>query len=115
MPLPFESKSLKHTIISMSPLVRVSTAKLARQDIYGNWWLIETWIFSDDPEQFNRQIIHKTDREALKVHDLIVHGLRFKYLKLWNKRRAGVSCDEAKVTARNNEAWHLCKTIAASY
>lgn len=84
------NKSLKQTIISTTPWVWVSTAKLARHDCSGRWWLIETWIFSDDYEQFNRQIIHKTDKEALKIHDYIVANLRFKYLQLWDKRRKGV-------------------------
>ncbi len=42
----------------ITPLIRVSSAALYREDWPSNYWLVETWIFSDDPRQRNRQIIH---------------------------------------------------------
>lgn len=42
----------------ITPLIRVSSAALLREEVWGRWWLVETWIFSDDERQKNRQIIH---------------------------------------------------------
>jgi hypothetical protein len=60
--------------------IRVSTAKFNRNEYYGGGiGLIETWIFSDDKRQPNRQIFHKSERQAEKVHAYIVNNLRSKY------------------------------------
>ena len=72
-----ESRSLAHTRIT--PKIRVSTAALPREDYWGNWMLIETWIFSDDPRQRSTQIIHKSEPQALRAHAVVVRGLRNKF------------------------------------
>ena len=38
--------------------IRVSSAAIFRNVHFGDYWLIETWVFSADPRQRNRQIIH---------------------------------------------------------
>lgn len=76
---------------AITPAIWVSSAALCRDDWFGKWWLIETWIFSDDPRQKNRQIIHgdapfasgKPDEricdKARKVHAHIADSLRKKF------------------------------------
>jgi len=83
--------NVMRTIIQVNPWVWVSSAKLPRRGHWGGeYWLIETWIFSDDPRQVHRQVIHKTEKEALIIHKRMVAGLRHKFLMLWNKTRKGV-------------------------
>ncbi len=52
--------------------IRVSTAKFP-STLYDFVW--ETWIFSDDERQKSRQLWHKTEQEAIKVHNYIVNNL----------------------------------------
>lgn len=73
--------------------IRVSSAALHRTEWHGSYWLIETWIFSDDPAQKCHQVIHGTPTsfqgerppdervvaEARKVHGYMVDGLRKKF------------------------------------
>lgn len=74
--------------------IRVSTAALHREEYFGSYWLIETWIFSDDPKQKNTQIIHgspssmngekppceKICEKARRIHAQISDSLRKKYV-----------------------------------
>ena len=73
--------------------VRVSSAALHRVEWQGSWWLVETWIFSDDPRQRNVQVVHgecssmngeRPPREELcatarRIHAQMVDGLRRKF------------------------------------
>lgn len=72
--------------------IRVSSAAIYREDWWGRWWLVETWIFSDDPRQKNRQIIHgdcssvggappheRICATARKVHSHIAENLRRRF------------------------------------
>ena len=71
--------------------IRVSSAARPRAN-FGGWWLVETWIFSDDPRQRNRQVVHgecflhhdcPPNRDlcgkARKVHDYIAANLKAKF------------------------------------
>lgn len=77
---------------AITPLIRVSSAALYREDWWGRWWLVETWIFSDDQRQRNRQIIHgdcfavgggppheRICATARKVHGQIAENLRRRF------------------------------------
>jgi hypothetical protein len=76
----------------ITPIIRVSSAALMRDDWWGSWWLVETWIFSDDPRQKSRQIIHgdsgagggrppheRICATARKVHGQIAENLRRRF------------------------------------
>ncbi len=59
----------------------VSSAALYRADWPADWWLVETWIFSDDPSQKTHQTIHgdcqASSKRALEELSTIarkVHG-----------------------------------------
>lgn len=67
--------------------IRVSTAALYRDDLPHPYWLIETWIFSDDPRQKSHQVVHGTPSAmgavnyydvmyARKIHKIITNNLR---------------------------------------
>jgi len=74
--------------------IRVSSAALHHEEYHGSYWLIETWIFSDDPAQENVQVIHGTpssmhgekppyERDcatARRIHAQMVAGLRRKHI-----------------------------------
>lgn len=77
--------------------IRVSTAAIWREEHFGKYFIVETWIFSDDPRQKSRQIIHGTPSEfsvsqalqaaqeppefrtAQKVHRQIANNLKAIY------------------------------------
>lgn len=69
--------------------IRVSSAAIFREEYFGKYWLIETWIFSDDPRQRNTQIIHGSPSgdtpsrvfcdKAKKVHQYISSNLQKKF------------------------------------
>jgi hypothetical protein len=74
--------------------IRVSSAALYRKEYFGSYWLVETWIFSDDPHQQNDQIIHGTCAdygskhlreslcsEARKIHGYIAGNLLRKFTR----------------------------------
>lgn len=75
----------------ITPSIRVSSAALYREDWPADYWLVETWIFSDDPHQESRQIIHgdaspscskrleELSAKARKVHAQIASNLMQKY------------------------------------
>ena len=65
---------IKSTIINDK--LRVSSAIERRIDWFGDWDLIETWIFSDDGIHKSRQIFSKTPEKAMNAHDLIVGILK---------------------------------------
>lgn len=44
----------------ITPDIRVSSAALYRADLPGPYWLVETWVFSNDTAQRNVQVIHGT-------------------------------------------------------
>jgi hypothetical protein len=71
--------------------IHISSAALPRSD-FGGWWLIETWIFSDDPRQRNVQVVHgecflhvgcppnqDICNKARKAHGHIAANLRAKF------------------------------------
>jgi len=76
---------IMHTRIT--PDIRVSTAGIYRAEWHGSYYIVETWIFSDDPRQVNTQVIHGTPhrldfytlREAVKVHRYIADNLKERY------------------------------------
>ncbi len=63
----------------ITPLVRVSTGAVHYDgEYFSERWQIETWIFSDDPRQANRQVIHgdawsKEDASAGRIADKARH------------------------------------------
>jgi len=69
--------------------IRVSTAAIFREEYFGKYWLIETWIFSDDLRQRSRQIIHGSSSgdtpsprlcdKAKEVHQHISYNLHQKF------------------------------------
>jgi len=71
--------------------IRVSSAALYREEYFGSYWMVETWIFSDDPRQQSHQIIHgdpsvwsslgleNTCAIARKVHAYVAANLMAKY------------------------------------
>lgn len=88
--------NLKHRNIrirqdQITDKIRVSTAAIWREEIFCDgpheYWLVETWCFSDDPRQRSFQVIHGTPTHlhneirwiAMKTHDYIVKNLRGKY------------------------------------
>jgi hypothetical protein len=84
------NQQLASTLVT--PHICVSSAAIRRDDWWGKWWLVETWIFSDDPRQRDRQIIHNKGMSgggdapperlcdtARKVHEYVVDGLRRKF------------------------------------
>jgi hypothetical protein len=74
----------------ITDLIRVSSAALHRDEWFGSYWLVETWVFSDDPRQRTFQVIHgdctsmygerpphpELCDEARKIHRHIVNNLR---------------------------------------
>lgn len=75
----------------ITPLIRVSSAAIYYEDWPADYWLVETWIFSDDPQQESHQIIHGTTSpscsqrlaelsdKARNVHAQIASNLMQKY------------------------------------
>ena len=75
--------------------IRVSTAAIYREGMIGPYWLVETWIFSDDPyRQLSSQIIHGTPSaldgpeemltsrlagKARRIHGHIASNLRHRF------------------------------------
>ena len=71
--------------------IRVSTAAIFRDDLPCPYWLVETWIFSDDKRQRSHQIVHGTPsafndfipgsiiNKAKIVHRTITNNLRVKH------------------------------------
>ena len=49
--------------------IRVSSAAIARRESFGNYYLIETWCFSDDPRQKSFQVVHGS-KSSLDFNDL---------------------------------------------
>lgn len=85
---------IRHDIIQKEPLIMVSTCALFRGEVWGAYWLIETWVFSDSKEQRNVQVIHGTPgtdsdgqraphthfvEKAKKVHDYIAGNLKKRF------------------------------------
>ena len=76
--------NLENTKVSKSvlwdqllPKMRVSTAVIYREALaYGSF--IETWCFSEYPWQDNIQVIHRSHREAVKIHHYIADNMRNK-------------------------------------
>lgn len=67
------SENLART--QVTPLIRVSTAAIDYEEPFPREQL-ETWIFSDDPRQRSRQIIHRRGRaDAVRVHRHIASNL----------------------------------------
>ena len=74
----------------ITPKIRVSTAAIFRNDLPWDYWLVETWFFSEDKRQKSHQIIHGTPyafpnettpnlsiiRKAKNVHAQITNNLR---------------------------------------
>jgi hypothetical protein len=93
VPTAFRNRAVNLGKDTITNRVRVSTAALLRIDPHvGDYWLVETWIFSGDPRQLSRQIIHGTcnscsepsDRlieRAMRVHEHIVRNLRGRFVK----------------------------------
>ncbi len=72
----------------ITPSIRVSTAALRRRDPYwSDYWLVETWVFSDDPRQRSFQVCHGSWpglydhclERARKVHGHITRNLELKF------------------------------------
>ena len=59
---------------TIRPGLRVSTARLYLSGEFGDYEQLETWIFSDAPGK-SHQIIHRTEADALRVHQHIVDNL----------------------------------------
>lgn len=83
---------------SITPKVWVSTAAICLGAHFGLYWQVETWIFSEDPRQRTRQVIHGTrsvqrfewewkdlfaheylEEIALRAHGHIVNNLRKRF------------------------------------
>ena len=70
-----------HTQIT--PTIRVSTAGIFYEEMWGPRFQYETWCFSDDPKQKTFQVIHGSCREidqhylkkSIKVHKYISDNL----------------------------------------
>lgn len=69
----------------ITDFIRVSTAAICYEDEFLTYYQYETWIFSDEPKQRTRQIIHacsrydpdwKIEMKAEKVHDYISNNLK---------------------------------------
>lgn len=68
--------------------IRVSSAAIFYEEFFGNYYLLETWIFSDDPTIKSRQIIHgttgifpvsqKEKDNVVKVHNYVAGNLKKK-------------------------------------
>lgn len=43
--------------------IRVSSAALFYEESFGNFYQYETWVFSEDPKQPYKQVIHGTYHE----------------------------------------------------
>jgi len=77
----------------ITPLIRVSSAALYREEWFGCYWLIESFIFSEDKKrQQTTQIIHSSQGcardelpskklcdEARKIHGYIAANLMLKF------------------------------------
>lgn len=68
----------------ISDNIRVSSAAIFYEAWFGNYFQVETWIFSENPLIKSKQIIHGTCNEYLnyklvakceKVHDYISNNL----------------------------------------
>ncbi len=69
--------------------IRVSSAAIHYpHDAFGERWQFETWIFSDDPRQCSRHVIHGSasrlpaaflEAKTLRIHESIVRCLREKF------------------------------------
>jgi hypothetical protein len=93
----FENPFPKHKNLDLGKTritdkIRVSSSAIYRKEYFGDYWLVETWIFSDDPSQRSTQVIHGTPSEvgcgwpdyrsvtkARIVHAHIVRNLIEKY------------------------------------
>lgn len=68
----------------ISDAVRVSSAAIYYEEWFGDFYQLETFIFSDDPKIKGRQIIHKTvsdvggvdKKEIKKVHNYIAQNIK---------------------------------------
>jgi hypothetical protein len=53
---------------SITDQVRVSSAAIYSEAHFGNYWQVETWIFSNDPRQRSTQVIHGTCHYCASVN-----------------------------------------------
>lgn len=81
-----ENKDLGKTRITDT--IRVSSAAIQCSSHFGTYWQYETWIFSDDPRQRNRQVVHGTssvpgeygwEMKTKIIHQHITNNLMRKY------------------------------------
>lgn len=75
---PFTGQNLKCDFILSN--IRVSTGIEVRENWWGKWILVDTFIFSDDHRQKTKQIYCGSDyKEALRIHKSAVKGLKMKF------------------------------------
>ena len=56
--------------------IRVSSAALFYEELFGSFYQYETWVFSDDPKQPSKMVIHGTYHELndqLETKTKIIH------------------------------------------
>ena len=56
--------------------IRVSTAELRLSSAQHEYTQLETWVFSDLPQQRSFQVIHRTTAGAIKAHRHIVENMK---------------------------------------
>ena len=87
---------IMHTQIT--PQIRISTAGIFYDEMWGQRFQYETWCFSDDPSQRTFQVIHGSDssinqywlKKSIKVHRYISINMKNRYSKLIQKRPTAI-------------------------
>lgn len=84
---PFTDRDLPNVDLGKTQItdkIRVSSAAIFYQEMFGDYYQLETWIFSDDERQKSRMVIHCTTGREIpqrekdkvsKIHKRIADNL----------------------------------------